>query len=153
MTVIRRSVEVAIAAHAAYEEWTRFEDLPRFLPGVRDVRRLGDDRLYWNAEVAGLDREWEFEITESIADRRLAWRTLVGPRTWGSMLFEPIEPERCRVSVEMEHDPHGFVELVSDYLGVADRWVARSLERFRFSMEDAETGFAKLPPEELLVGQ
>jgi uncharacterized membrane protein len=153
MTVIRRSVEVAIPAHAAYEEWTRFEHLDRFLPGVREVRLIGDDRLYWDAEVAGIEREWEFEITENIADRRLAWRTLVGPRTWGNMLFQPLGPERCRVLVEMEHDPQGFVALVSDYLGVADRWVGRSLETFRSLMEDAEKSFAKLPPEELLVGQ
>lgn len=153
MTVINKSLEVDVPVSTAYAEWTRFEDLPRFLPGVVEVRCSGDDYLYWRAEIAGIERVWEFEITERVEERRIAWRTYHGARTWGSMVFEELSPTRCRIDVEMNHDPQGFLALVSDYFGLADRWVGRSLETFKRLMEEADADFGKLPPAEYLIGQ
>ena len=153
MKVINKSLEVGIPTATAFSEWTRFEDLPRFLPGVAEVRCSGDDYLYWVAEVGGLERVWELEIAERVAGERLAWRTVRGPRTWGCVSFDEVSPTRCRIRVEMSYDPQGFLGLVGDYFGLADRWVARSLETFRQLMEEPDTEFGKLPPAEYLVGQ
>lgn len=151
MKVIRKSLEVAVPVSTAFAEWTRFEDLPRFLPGVVEVRSCGDDYLYWVAEVGGLERVWELEIAERVPDESVAWRTVRGPRTWGCVAFEERSPTCCCIRVEMNYDPQGFLALVGDYFGLADWWVSKSLDRFKEMMEEGD--FSRLPPAELLIGQ
>jgi uncharacterized membrane protein len=153
MKVISKSLDVAVPVSTAFAEWTRFEDLPRFLPGVVEVRSVGGDYLYWVAEMGGLERVWELEIAERVEDERVAWRTVRGPRTWGNLFFEELSPGRCRIRIEMSYDPQSFLALVSDYFGVADRWVGRSLEAFKRVMEEPDSELCKLPPAEHLIGQ
>jgi uncharacterized membrane protein len=153
MSIITKAIEVEIPIATAYEEWTRFEDLTRFLPGVTEIRRAGERRLHWRANVAGIERTWELEIVEQVPEQRVAWRTLSGPSTWGSLAFERLSPSDCLLAVEMHYDPQGFLEIVTDYLGIAGRWVARSLERFKRIAEAGATTFGRLPRAEDMIGQ
>ena len=67
-----------------YNQWTQFEDFPRFMEGVLEVRQLDDKRLHWRAKVGGSEKEWEAEIVDQVPDRRIAWKNLRGaPRTRG----------------------------------------------------------------------
>ena len=152
MSLIRKSVEVDVPVSAAYREWTRFTELTRFLPGVREVRPLDGNRFYWRAEIATVERMWELAITEQVPEERIAWQTRSGLKTWGSVSFESLSPLRCRVTFEMHYDPRSFFEFVGDYLGVAGRWVGRGLENFREMMEEADPRSRRLPPQEELVG-
>ena len=75
MTVTKQSIEVDASAHSAYEQWSRFEELPRFMEGVREVRRLSNARLRWVADVCGERVEWYGKVTDEVTDRRLAWES------------------------------------------------------------------------------
>jgi uncharacterized membrane protein len=152
MSFIRKSVEVGVPVSAAYREWTRFTELTRFLPGVREVRPLDEHRFFWRAEIGTAERAWELAITEQLSEERVAWQTRSDLQTWGSVGFEPVTPLRCRVTFEMHYDPRSFFEFVGDYLGVAGRWVGRGLENFREMMEEPDSRSRRLPPQEELVG-
>ena len=80
MATIERSVTVDVPVTTAYNQWTQFEEFPRFMEGVREVTQLDDKRLRWRAEVGGREKEWEAEITEQIPDDRIAWRSRDGAR-------------------------------------------------------------------------
>src|SRR2546428_11739835 len=53
MATIEKSTDVEVPVRAAYNQWTQFEDFPRFMEGVLEVRQLDDKRLHWRAERRG----------------------------------------------------------------------------------------------------
>ena len=71
----------------------------------------------------------------------------------GAVLLEPLPTFGTRVTMEIHHDSNGFVEEVTDYLGVFRRWVERSLGRFENVIEQPHAMFGLLPSAEELVGQ
>ena len=58
MERIEKSIEVTCPVRTVYNQWTQFEEFPKFMEGVTEVRQLQDDRLFWRAEAAGVNKEW-----------------------------------------------------------------------------------------------
>ena len=94
MAQIEKSVEVDVPVSVTYNQWTQFEDFPRFMEGVKEVKQLDDKRLRWRAEVAGKDVEWLAEITSQEPDRRIGWKSIGGAMNSGVVLFEPLGPSK-----------------------------------------------------------
>jgi uncharacterized membrane protein len=135
MSVMCGAIEVDVPISAAYTQWARFEELPRFMQGIARVEQLGMWRLRWHAEVGGVTRTWDAEIVEQEPDRRIAWRSTSGTRNNGVVLFTPLSARRCRVSVEIDYQPDGVVEAIGAGLGVVDYCVERDLECFKRFLE------------------
>ncbi|HZR68762.1 MAG TPA: SRPBCC family protein [Burkholderiales bacterium] len=131
MARIERSIEVSAPLRALYGQWTRFEDFPRFMEGVREVRRLDDTRLHWRAQIGGKDKRWEARITEQVPDQRIAWQSVSGTENSGSVELEPLGESRTRVTVKMSYGPEGVLENVGDALGLTARRVEGDLARFK----------------------
>ena len=143
MERIEKSIEVACPLRAVYDQWTQFEDFPRFMAGVKEVRQLDDTHVHWHAEIWGKDKEWDAEIVEQVPDQRIAWRSTT-PETpnAGAVRFEPLGPERTRVHLTMEYEPKGVVENVGDAVGVFSKRVQNTVEDFKKFVEKrgGETG-------------
>jgi HSP20 family molecular chaperone IbpA len=135
MARIEKSIEVNAPLRAVYNQWTQFEDFPRFMEGVVKVRQLDDTHLRWRANVAGKDKEWDAEIVEQVPDRRIAWRSVGGARNEGTVEFRSVAPDRTLVWLTMDYEPDGLVENVGDALGLMSRRVQGDLERFREFIE------------------
>ena len=118
MATIEESVEVEVPVRTAYNQWTQFEEFPRFMEGVEQVRQLTDTRVHWVAEIAGQRREWDAEITEQVPDQRISWRSTSGALNAGTVRFEPVGGDRTRVRLTMEYEPEGAVEKAGDMIGV-----------------------------------
>jgi uncharacterized membrane protein len=71
-STIEESVEIDVPVGTAYNQWTQFEEFPKFMKGVREVRQLDPTHLHWRAVVGGIEQEWDSEITEQIPDTRIA---------------------------------------------------------------------------------
>jgi uncharacterized membrane protein len=142
MSKITKSIEVDVPVSTAYNQWTQFEDFPRFMEGVKGVRQLDDKTLEWTAEVAGVKRSWRAEIVDQTPDRRISWRSTSGARHNGVVTFEPLGDNRTRITLEMDVDPEGFVENVADALGILDGRIKGDLDRFKEFIEarGQETG-------------
>ena len=78
MATVEQSIDVNVPVRVVYDQWTQFEEFPRFMDGVKSVRQIDDTHLHWVAEVAGDEKEWEAEITEQHADERVAWQSTSG---------------------------------------------------------------------------
>src|SRR5919112_2756568 len=50
LSTIEQSIELDVPVQTAYNQWTQFEDFPRFMDGVEQVRQLDDRHLHWVAE-------------------------------------------------------------------------------------------------------
>lgn len=135
MSTVRDSIEVNVPVTTAYNQWTQFEDFPKFMGDVKEVRQVDDKHLHWRAEIAGKDVEWDAEIVEQVPDQRIAWRSIKGQKNSGIVTFEPMNDGTTRVHVEMEYDPEGFMENVGDAMGVTSRRVHNDLEEFKKIVE------------------
>ena len=143
MERIEKSIEVKCPVSTVYNQWTQFEEFPRFMAGVKEVKQLDDTHLHWHAEIWGKDKEWDSEIVEQVPDRVIAWRSTSGDApNAGAVRFEEIAPERTRVRLTMEYEPQGAVENVGDALGVMSARVQNSVEDFKKFIESrgAESG-------------
>ena len=142
MTTVEQSVEIEVPVRTAYDQWTQFEDFPRFMEGVEEVTQVTDDRLHWKTRIAGVEREFDAEITEQHPDERVAWRTLSGPQQAGVVTFHKLDPAKTKVMLQMEFEPEGLTEQVGDKLGLVKARVKGDLDRFKDFIESrgAETG-------------
>ena len=142
MATIEKSVEVEVPVRVAYNQWTQFEEFPKFMEGVRSVRQLDDKRLLWRADIGGTEQEWEAEITEQVPDERIAWRARSGKSNAGVVTFHRIADARTRMMLQLDYEPEGAVENIGDALGVVSRRVEGDLERFKEFIESRgrETG-------------
>ncbi|MCC6830564.1 MAG: SRPBCC family protein [Thermoleophilia bacterium] len=142
MSTIEETIEVGVPVRAAYDQWTQFEEFPRFMEGVEEVRQLDDTHLHWRASVAGDTQEWDAEITEQVPERVIAWRATGGYRNAGAVRFEPIGGDRTRIHLHLDHEPEGTAEKIGDRLGMAGHRVGNDLKRFREMIESrgAPTG-------------
>jgi uncharacterized membrane protein len=142
MERIEKSVEVRCPVRTVYNQWTQFEDFPRFMAGVKEVKQLDDTHLHWHAEIWGKDKEWDSEITEQVPDQVISWRSTSGARNAGTVRFEPVAADRTRVKLTMEYEPEGAVEKAGDAIGVLSARVQNTVEDFKKFIEErgAETG-------------
>jgi uncharacterized membrane protein len=142
MSTIEQSIDVNVPVHTVYNQWTQFEEFPRFMEGVETVRQLDNQRLHWRAKIGGKVEEWEAVITEQHPDERIAWKNTTGAANAGVVTFHRIADNKTRVMLQMEYDPQGVVENLGDLLGVVSRRVANDLERFKEFIEarGQETG-------------
>jgi uncharacterized membrane protein len=142
MSTIEQSIDVEVPVRTAYNQWTQFEEFPRFMEGVESVRQIDDTHLEWTAEIAGARRQWEAEITEQRPDERVAWRATSGVDNAGVVTFHRLADARTRVMLQLDLEPEGMVEQAGDKLGFVKRRAAGDLERFKEFVEarGAETG-------------
>ena len=142
MERIEKSIEVERPVRTVYNQWTQFEEFPRFMKGVKKVSQLDDQRLHWEAEIAGKDKEWYARITDQIPDHLIAWQSEGGEYNSGTVTFAPINSNRTRINLQVTYDPEGFVEKTGDALGVVSSRVENDLERFKDFIENRgqETG-------------
>lgn len=142
MPTIHKSVDVAVPIRTAYNQWTQFEEFPRFMEGVESVRQVDDRRLEWKAKIAGKTVEWSAEILEQVPDERIAWRSTSGAPNHGAVRFESLAPGRTRIHLTLEFEPHGALEKTAENLGLVEKRVAGDLDRFRRFLETRgeETG-------------
>ena len=144
MPKIEDTIEVQVPVQQAYNQWTQFEDFPKFMEGIQSVQQLDDTHVQWVADIRGESRQWTTEITEQRPDEKVAWKTIEGEvKNDGVVTFEPMGDAQTRVNVQMDVESDSTAENVAgDLLGVVKSQVRGDLERFKQLIEnrDEETG-------------
>ncbi|MFL6604977.1 MAG: SRPBCC family protein [Steroidobacteraceae bacterium] len=142
MERIEKVIDVDCPVRAVYNQWTQFEEFPRFMPGVKEVRQLDDTHVHWHAEIWGKDKEWDAQITEQEPDHRISWQAISGAPNAGTVRFEQLGPDRTRVRLAMSYEPEGAIENVGDAIGVVSSRVQSTVEQFKKFIEarGQETG-------------
>lgn len=142
MGQVEHHVDVENDIRTVYNQWTQFEEFPRFMEGVESVTQLDDKHLRWKVDIAGVDREYDAEITEQTPDQRIAWRSTSGPQQAGVVTFHRLDENRTRVTLQMNFEPEGAAEQAGDKMGIVSSRVKGDLDRFKEFIErrGAETG-------------
>ena len=134
---IQRWVDVAVPLETAYNQWTQFEEFPKFMHRVVSVNQDDDDRakLKWQEKIWFSKRDWEAEITEQIPDKRIAWRTVSGTSHVGHVTFHRLDDELTRVTVNIDFNPSGMMEKMASGLRFVKRAAESDLCRFKAFIE------------------
>ncbi|MGH2429204.1 MAG: SRPBCC family protein [Candidatus Limnocylindria bacterium] len=135
MASVVESIDVRVPVSTAYNQWTQFEEFPRFMEGVKSVSQTDDTHLRWVAEVAGREEAWDAEIAEQHPDERVAWNSTNGAQNSGVVTFHRLDDETTRVTLQMDVEPEGVVESAGTALGFLERRVKGDLERFKEYIE------------------
>jgi uncharacterized membrane protein len=114
-----------------YEQWSRIEDLPRFITAIRGVRRIDDTHFSYVWHLSGEYEKGIFHIVLQIPGRRIAWRTISNGFLSGVVSFEPRSEKETEVTLKIRSifDPPNLSQSVEDYLGNLKRLVERMEER------------------------
>ncbi|MER7705729.1 SRPBCC family protein [Kitasatospora sp. NPDC097605] len=137
MSMVKESVDVDVPLHAAYDQWTLFEEFPRFMEGVDAVTQLDDRHNHWRTSIGGVTREFDTEIVDQLPDERIAWRTVDGDVDQkGVVSFQRIDAAHTRVSLAIDFRPEGMAEKAGAALGMVDRRVKGDLRRFKDFIEE-----------------
>lgn len=135
MADLEKSMTVNAPLRAVYNQWTQFEEFPRFMEGVKRVDQKGDKKLHWVAVIAGNTEEWDAVIVDQIPDQRISWKNTTGAKNTGVVSFQPKGPSATTVTLRLEYEPAGVVENVGAALGFVDRQVDGDLRRFKEFIE------------------
>ncbi len=134
-STVEESIDINVPVSTAYNQWTQFEEFPRFMSSVEQVRQVDDTHLHWRATVGGRTKEWDSEITEQVPDQRIAWRSTDGPANSGVVTFHRLGENRTRVMLQMDYQPEGAAERAADTVGAVKLTAKGNLKRFKNLLE------------------
>jgi len=100
MSNIEKSIDVHVPVQIAYNQWTQFEEFPRFMEGIEEVKQLDEKRLHWCANVGGKEKQWDATITEQTPDQRIAWHNTTGSTNAGVVTFHHINDNTTRIMLQ-----------------------------------------------------
>ena len=119
MNAAQQFVVVKAQLNRVYEEWSRIEDLPRFITSLRRVRRIDDTHFSYVWHPNGEDKQGTFQIVLQIPGRRIAWRTMSTGLMSGVVSLEPRSERETEVILKIRSifDPSNLSRRVEEYLG------------------------------------
>jgi len=105
---ITKVVTVRAPVAEVFRFFTDFENFPKFMLHVREVRRLDGSRWHWKVQgPAGIPFEWDGVITRLVDSEAVAWTSTEGAlvRHRGDALFESLPDGSTRLSIHLVYEP------------------------------------------------
>jgi uncharacterized membrane protein len=134
MAHVSEEVRVDRPVSEVYNQWTQFEEFPKFMGGIEQVQQKDDTHLHWTAKIGGQTAEWDAEITQQVPDQVIAWRATHGAQNEGRVAFQS-EDGATRVRLELDVEPQGAVQQMGDAMGMLKSQVREDLGRFKQLIE------------------
>lgn len=139
MSTVEESIEVDVPIRTAYDQWTQFEDFPYFMEGVESVVQTDDTHMHWKTKIAGVEREYDAEVTEQHPDERVAWRSVDGVTNAGVVTFHHLSADRTKVMVQIDWQPESLAEKAGAAVGADEMRVKADLKKFKKFIETRGT--------------
>jgi uncharacterized membrane protein len=118
MNAARQSVVVKAPISQVYEQWSRVENLPRFITPLRSVQRIDDTHFSYIWHPNGSEQQGVFQIVLRVPSRRIAWRSMSDGFMSGVVGFEPRSDQETEITLKIRSvfDPPSLSRRVEEYL-------------------------------------
>jgi uncharacterized membrane protein len=141
MPKIKKRMTVEAPVDVVYGAWHNFENFPRFMSNVQEVRVVGGGKSHWKAKMPFAPvAEWDAEMTLDEPNKAIGWRSIGGPRSGidnaGRVNFEP-NGKSTDVELTLDYEPPGgFIgSFVARVFANPERRVEQDLLRFKETIE------------------
>ena len=105
---VQKTIYVAAPVERVFDFWTDYQNFPRFMHHVRDVRPMADNRSHWVvAGPAGVPVQWTAEVTRVLPGELIEWRSISDSdvRHEGAVRFVATSDGGTRLSVRLSYLP------------------------------------------------
>jgi uncharacterized membrane protein len=107
---VQKVINVAAPIEEAWNLWSNYENFPRFMAHLKEVRRIGEGRSHWVASgPAGVSVEWDAVTTASVPEEMIAWKSIEGSpvENAGIVRFRPNPDGGTQIDVRISYNPPG----------------------------------------------
>jgi uncharacterized membrane protein len=134
------TIDVEVPVSVAYNQWTQFEEFPKFLDEVQSITQTTPTLTVWNVKVGPVEKQFEAEIVEQHPDERVAWTSTGGEVDHaGVVTFHKLSDTETRLTVQIDWEPKGILEQLGSTLGADNHAIKKDLKNFKQYIESKGT--------------
>jgi len=115
MAVREKSMIINSPVDRVYNVWVYFQEFPKFMNHVKEVDIKSPTKSHWKVELAGMQLDFDAEITELKENKYLAWKSIKGLKNSGHVSFEEV-PEGTKVTLSINYEPQSYPEMLTSML-------------------------------------
>jgi uncharacterized membrane protein len=105
---VQKTINIDAPIEAVFNFFASYESFPHFMRNVKEVSDRGNCRSHWVvAGPAGMNVEWDAELTRFIPDELIAWKTVEGSmvENAGLIRFQQNPDGGTRVDIRLSYNP------------------------------------------------
>ena len=105
---VQKAINIAEPIDEVFAFFTNYENFPRFMSHVREVRDTGDNMSHWRVDgPAGVPVEWDAVLTAVEPNELIAWASAPGSlvENAGVIRFWDNQDGTVHVDIKMEYKP------------------------------------------------
>ena len=139
---VQQSVDVGVPVQTVYNQFTQFEEWPKFMHRVTSVSQEDEAHVAFKAKIWGVSREFHAEIDEQRPDERVKWHVVQGLSHKGVVTFHELAPRLTRVELNVDVEPGSLIEKFARGARHVKRAMRADLHRFKayIVMNEEESG-------------
>ena len=142
---VQKTINVNAPVEEVFRLWDNFENFPRFMGYVEEVRDLGNGRSHWVVKGPGPTTvSWDAAVTKRVPNEVIAWAS--GEATpvpnAGIVHFTPNQEGGTQIHIKMSYNPPvgAAGHAVADLLGYdPETMMHEDLARFKSLIEAGKT--------------
>jgi uncharacterized membrane protein len=139
---IQQAVDVALPIETVYNQWTQFEEWPKFMHRVTRASQEDACKVNFSVKIWGKTKEFTADIETQRPDDRIKWKTSQGMNLTGTVAFRELAPNLTRILLSFDVAPGSLVEKYARGTRHVKRAARADLHRFVAFIEmlENETG-------------
>jgi uncharacterized membrane protein len=139
---VQQAVDIGVPLRTVYNQFTQFEDWPKFMHRVQQVSQEDETHVAFKAKIWGISKEFKAEIDEQRPDERIKWRVIEGITHTGVVTFHELAPRLTRVEISLDVEPGSLIEKAARGMRHVKRAIRADLARFKayVMIEEDESG-------------
>ena len=105
---VEKTITVQAPLDEVWELWSNFENFPRFMTHLHEVRKLDEAHSHWVAAgPAGIPAEWDAVITDWVPKQFIGWSSVEGSAVdaTGQVRFRPLSEAETQIDVQLAYNP------------------------------------------------
>jgi len=139
---VQQAMDVAVPIETCYNQWTQFEEWPRFMHRVTEVTQDDPCTVSFSTKIWANTKRFTAKIVDQRPEERIRWRVEDGISHTGVVTFHELAPRLTRVEMTVDVDPGSLLEKAARGMRHIKRAMRGDMHRFKafIEMQELESG-------------